>query len=157
MGEPLEVVGPGSFCWNQDCPSYGKVDAGNIIRHGKTRAGVQRYRCRQCKTTFTATRGTAFYGVHDPEKMLRAMALLCERMSLRGVQRVLGVKPDTLLDWLAKAVAHVEVIEELLQRRYQATRVQLDALWSFVGHKGEKGGGLKRRSAAASGAGGRST
>lgn len=157
MQTTLEVVGPGSFCWNRDCPSFGRVGHGNVIRHGKTRAGVQRYRCRTCGATFTATRGTPFYGVHDPERMVQALALLCERMSLRAVQRVLGVKPDTLLEWLAKAAAHVEVFEALLQQRYKVKRAQLDALWAFVGHKGEKGGGAKRRSAAASGAGGSST
>jgi len=59
---------------------------------------------------------------------------------------------DTVLDWLAKAAAHVQVIEALLQRQHRVTRAQLDALWTFVQHKGQKGGTLKRRSAAPSGA-----
>jgi hypothetical protein len=84
--------------------------------------------------------------------MLQALALICERSSQRGVQRVMGVKPDTLVEWMEKAAAHVSVIERLLQQRHQVTRVQLDGLWAYVGHKGEKGGTQKRRSAGPSGA-----
>ncbi|HEU0054929.1 MAG TPA: hypothetical protein VFQ39_17205 [Longimicrobium sp.] len=84
--------------------------------------------------------------------MLKALELLCERVSQRGVQRALGVKPDTLVQWMERAAAHVGLVEALLQRRHQITRVQLDALWAYVGHKGEKGGGRKRRSAGLSGA-----
>ncbi len=150
----LEVVPAGSFCWNEACPQFGKVGEGNIRRYGKSRQGVQRLQCKACKKVFAATRGTPFYGVHDPEKMLSALAMLCERPSLRGVQRALGVKPDTLSEWLGKAAAHVSVMERLLQERYKVTRAQLDGLWAYVGHKGEKGGARKRRSGAPSGAAG---
>ena len=33
----------GSFCWNRDCPGYGKVDHGNIVRYGRTDKGTQRF------------------------------------------------------------------------------------------------------------------
>lgn len=152
MPETTELVPAGSFCWNEGCPRFGEVGAGQIRRYGKSRQGVQRFQCTTCKKVFSATRGTPFYGVRDPEKMLRALAMLCERSSLRGVQRVLGVKPDTLTRWLENAAAHVELIERLLQKRHQVTRAQLDGLWVYVGHKGEKGGTLKKRIAAPSGA-----
>lgn len=156
MSQPLEVVPAGSFCWNQHCAEYGSVDAGNLRRYGKTPKGVQRYQCKQCRVVFPATMGTPFYGVRDPEKMLLVLSLLAERMSLRGIRRVTGTKPDTTLAYLERAAEHVELIEALLQRSHKVTRVQLDALWAFVGHKGERGGTLKRRSEAPSGAPGRS-
>jgi transposase-like protein len=152
MPEILELGEAGSFCWNEACPRYAEVGADNIRRYGKTPGGVQRFQSKACERAFAATRGTPFYGVRDPEKMLKALALLCERMSQRGVQRVLGVKPDTLAGWMEKAAAHVGLIEALLRKRHQVTRVQLDGLWAYVGHKGEKGGTRKRRSEAPSGA-----
>jgi transposase-like protein len=152
MAEMLELVPAGSFCWNKECTQYGQTGAGNIRRYGRTRKGVQRYQCKGCKQVFSATRGTPFYGVHDIEKVLRALAAYCERPSLRGVQRMEGVKPDTLAGWIQKAAAHVELIERLLQERYPVTRAQLDGLWAFVGHKGEKGATRKRKSGAPSGA-----
>ncbi len=157
MSQPLEVVPAGHFCWNEQCPDYGVVGAGNLRRYGKTPAGVQRLQCKQCRKVFAATFGTPFYGVHNPDKMLMVLKLLGDRMSLRAIQRATGVKPDTTLAYAERAAAHVQVIEALLQRSHWATRVQLDALWTFVGHKGEKGGAPKSRSGAVSGVPGPST
>jgi len=85
--------------------------------------------------------------------LLECLALLAERNSLAAIHRVKGVKEETVLDWLRVAAEHVEEIEALLLANYHLTRVQLDALWTYVGHKGEKGGILKRRAGAPSGAG----
>jgi transposase-like protein len=157
MSQPLEVVPAGSFCWNEQCPDYGVVAAGNLRRYGKTPAGVQRLQCKRCRKVFAATLGTPFYGIRNPDKMLLVLSLLAERVSLRGIYRLTHVKPDTTLAYQERAAAHVEVIEALLQRSHKVTRVQLDALWAFVGHKGEKGGTSKRRSVAPSGVPGQST
>jgi transposase-like protein len=157
MSQPLDVVPAGSFCWNEQCSDYGIVEAGNLRRYGKTPGGVQRLQCKRCQKVFAATLGTPFYGIRNPERMLLVLSLLADRMSLRGIQRVTGVKPDTTLAYLERAAAHVEVIEALLQRSHKVTRVQLDALWAFVGHKGEKGGAPKSRRVAPSGAPAQST
>lgn len=143
---------PGSFCWSESCPDSGKVNRGNIRRFGKTRKGVQRYQCKTCKATFTETRGTVFYGCHtSQETILECLALLVERNSLAAIHRVKGIKEETVMSWLCKAAHHVEQVEELLLANYSLSRAQLDALWTFVGHKGEKGGTRRRMSKAASG------
>jgi transposase-like protein len=142
----------GSFCWNPDCPDYGKVDHGNVICYGHTRKGVQRYRCKSCKRTFTETKGTLFYHRHTPrETIVECLALLAERNSLAAIRRVKSVKEDTVLEWLCEAGNHVEEVEAILLANYQFTRAQLDALWTYVGHKGEKGGARRRKNAAPSG------
>lgn len=55
------------------------------------------------------------------------------------------------MDWLREAANHVEEIESLLLSNYPLTRVQLDAMWTYVGHKGEKVVILKKMIAGASG------
>jgi len=148
------LVAPGSFCWNKACADYGKVQQGNIRRFGKTRTGVQRYECKTCHTTFTETKGTIFYGCHtSQDTILECLALLAERTSLAAIHRTKGIKEETVLNWLRKAATQVEQIEALLLANYRLTRAQLDALWTYVGHKGEKGGASKRTSVAASGVG----
>ena len=61
----------GDFCPNEACPDYGKLQGGqrqqNIIKFGKTEKGVQRYRCKTCKKTFTETTGTIFFRKRTPE------------------------------------------------------------------------------------------
>ena len=99
-----------------------------------------------------------FYGRHhSPETILECLAWLAERNSLAAIRRVKGIKEETILDWLREAAKHVEAIEVLLLANYHLTRAQLDALWTYVGHKGEKGGIQRKRSEAPSGEGPSST
>jgi len=83
---------------------------------------------------------------------LECLALLAERNSLAAIHRVKGIKEETVMDWLRIAAAHVERIEALLLANFQLTRAQLDAMWTYVGHKGEKGGARSRTSVAPFGA-----
>ena len=147
------LVHPSSFCWNASCNAYGQVNLGNIRKFGRTPAGVQRYQCRICGRTFVETIGTVFYGRRGPQDtILECLALLAERNSLAAIHRVKGVKEETVMAWLHLAAAHVERIEALLLANYKLSRAQLDAMWAYVGNKGEKGAMPKPRSAAPSGA-----
>lgn len=147
------LVHPSSFCWNASCPAYGQLDLGNIRKFGRTPAGVQRYQCRICQGTFVETIGTVFYGRRrSQETIIECLALLAERNSLAAIHRVKGVKEEIVMAWLHIAAAHVERIEALLLANYKLTRAQLDALWAYVGNKGEKGGMPRPTSAVRSGA-----
>ena len=77
--------------------------------------------------------------------------MLADRNSLAAIHRIKGVKEETVCAWLQRAAQHVEEIEALLLANYPVSRVQLDALWTYVGHKGEKGGTAKKRPEAVSG------
>ena len=147
------LVAPSSFCWNPACSEYGTVHAGNIRKFGRTPAGTQRYQCKLCRQTFVETIGTVFYGRHRSQHtILECLALLAERNSLAAIHRTKGVKEETVMAWLSMAAQHVERIEALLLANYQLTRAQLDALWAYVGNKGEKGAMRRLPSAAPSGA-----
>lgn len=136
-----QLLTSGAFCWNPACPDYAQIGKHNIIKFGLTRRGVQRYRCTTCKKAVTATKGTVFYGKHhSQETILECLALLAERNSLAAIHRVKGVKEETVLDWLHQAAQQVEPVEALLLARHRLKRVQLDALWTYVGHKNQKGG-----------------
>jgi hypothetical protein len=75
--------------------------------------------------------------------------MLAEGMSIRGVARVKGVKPDTVQAWLWRAGTHAEQLERVLLDQYELSASQIDALVSDVRHKGEKSPG---RGAASAGA-----
>ena len=152
MMEQATLVHPSALCWNPSCTAYGQVAHGNIRRFGRTQAGTQRYQCRTCGKTFVETIGTVFYGRHHAQDtILECLALLAERNSLAAIHRVKGIKEETVMDWLRIAADHVERSEALLLANFQLT-AQLDALWTYVGHKGEKGGTWKRTRVAPSGA-----
>ena len=74
----------------------------------------------------------------ESKEVLECLAMLAERNSLAAIHRIKGIKEETVMDWLRKAANHVEEIEALLLANHHLTRVQLDAMWTYVGHKGEK-------------------
>ena len=79
----------GTFCPNINRPSYGQVNAGNLINYGHNNAGTQRRKCKTCGKPFAVTRGTIFYRCRTPRKeILEALAMLAERMSISAVARV---------------------------------------------------------------------
>ena len=151
---PIEqLVSSSAFCWNEQCPDYGRVGGVNIIKFGFTRKGRQRYRCNICKKVVAETRGTVFHGKHHSEEtILECLAMLADRNSLAAIQRITGVKEETVTAWLTQVAPQMEQIEELLLKDHKVSRAQLDALWTYVGHKGEKKGFPKKRNAARSGA-----
>ncbi len=147
------LVLAGSFCWNRECPDYGQIDHGNIVKYGRTGKGTQRLKCTTCEKTFVENKGTIFYGRHhNPKEILECLAMLAERNSLASIHRTKGIKEETVMDWLREAANHIEEIEALLLSNYHLTRVQLDAMWTYVGHKGEKVDVLKSPIRVASGA-----
>ena|SRR2546426_5495561 len=146
------LVPAGSFCWNPDCSEYAQVGHYNLRKFGQTAKGVQRYQCKTCKKTYAETKGTVFHGCHHSQQtILDCLAMLADRNSLAAIHRIKGVKEETVCEWLQRAAKHVEEIEAVLLANYPVSRAQLDALWTYVGHKGEKGGTAKKTLAAVSG------
>jgi hypothetical protein len=68
-----------------------------------------------------------------------------DRNSLAAIHRMKGIKEETVGRWMQRAATQVEQVEEQLLGPKKLSRVQMDALWTYVGHKGEKGGSQKKR------------
>src|SRR5215210_241699 len=147
------LASAGTFCPKKECPHYAKVDEANIIKFGKSKQGVQRYRCKSCGTTFAATRGTLFYRKHTPVKdILETLALLAEGVRISSLSRAKGFKEDTILRWLREAARHSEAVEDVLLGDYRLSKAQVDGLWAYVGNKGQKGATKRGRTVESSGA-----
>jgi transposase-like protein len=144
-----ELAQVGDFCPNKKCPDYGKLQSKqakrNITKYGKTRKGKQRHKCNTCNETFTETKGTIFYRRRTPAKeIMDTLALVAEGDRISSLTRAKGHKEDTILDWLKAAGEHSEAVEAVLLADYRLERGQIDGLWAYVGHKGEKKA-MKRR------------
>lgn len=151
MSERLAEVG--EFCLNESCERYGDVKNAQIIRFGKTKKGTQRFRCQVCGKVFSETTGTVFHHKHTPRKeILETLALLAEGVRISSLAHAKGFKEDTILSWLRAAAQHAEQMEAILMADYQVSQAQIDGLWAYVGHKGEKGATRKATSVDSSGA-----
>jgi len=144
-----KLAKPGEFCPNEACLDYGKLQNDqqqNLNKFGKTRKGVQRFRCQTCGRTFTATTGTIFFRKRTPEhEILETLALLAEGSRISSLSRAKGFKEDTILAWLRQAAQHAAALEEVLMKDFKIKRGQLDALWAYVQNKGEKKATQKRK------------
>jgi len=153
-----ELAHPSSFCSNEKCADYGRVDAGNLRKFGFTRKGRQRWQCTTCTKVFAETKGTVFHRKkHDEQTIIECFAMLAERNSLAAIHRIKGIKEETVSAWLLEAAPQMKRIEKALMHDYKMSRAQLDALWTYVYHKGEKGGARKSPIVEHSGAGRRSS
>ena len=86
-------------------------------RHGKGRTGMQRWRCRHCGSTFSATTGTMLAGLHAPAKIGSAVSdmLSNEPSSCRRLASALQLSKMTIWAWrqkVSRAFAAVDLIAE---------------------------------------------
>ena len=139
----VQFAKPGDFCPNKECLDYGKLQESqsrqNIIKAGKTKAGIQRYECKTCQHTFVETTGTLFYRKRtSADTILETLDLIEEGNRLSSLTRVKGVKEDTILVWLREASKHVDAVDDVLLKDFQIKRGQLDGMWLFIQNKGQK-------------------
>ena len=79
------------------CPYCQKAEP--VARHGKNRRGSTRYRCKDCKRTFTLEPNPRLL---TPEKEQRILDALSERLSIEAVARLLKVSKATIYQVLKK-------------------------------------------------------
>jgi len=141
----MKTIDHAAPCPNTTCAAYGvipKHPADNVvIKYGHSHTGRQRYRCTLCGHTFTETVGTVFYRRRTrPDEIVSALSQIAEGSRLSSVARTTGHKIDTISAWVKAAGEQAEPLEQWLLRDYQIAQAQLDGLWCFVRHKGEKNG-----------------
>lgn len=115
-------------CPNSDCPFYGQTDQGNIALHSKKE---NRLRCRNCRKTFAATRGTIFYRRrYDAETITRVVTLLAYGCPVQAVCCAFSLDERTVTAWHGRAGLHCQRLHEHLieASKMNLVHVQADEL-----------------------------
>jgi insertion element IS1 protein InsB len=114
------------------CPTCGSDD---VMKNGTTRRGKQNHKCRDCGRQF----------VEDPQwqpkdENTSAMIdrLMLERIPLAGIARVLQLSESWLQQYVNQVYHTVPQSVTVLSKTTARLTVQMDELWSFVDHKGNK-------------------
>lgn len=107
---------------------------GEARKHGKwDRTSVQRYRCRDCRATFSEQRPKPLGNQYTPfDKAAKIIELLNEGMSVRAVSRVMDVTQGTILALLKTASGNARAKFDRHVRGVRPQFVQCDELWTFV-------------------------
>src|SRR5438552_7813162 len=93
--EPMEPSD--QFCPNPMCSARGQIGQGNIAIHDRKR---QRYRCKQCKQTFSARRGTMFEGLRKPSELIvMVVTLLAFGCPVQAIVQPFTLDERTVVFW----------------------------------------------------------
>ena len=105
-------------------------------RFGKHRNGLQRYRCSQCRKTFTEDHARPLDDMRVPlDRALLCLQLLLEGNSVRSTERITGVHRDTILSLLEVAGLRAEKLLSEKIRELRVRDVECDEIWEWVGMK----------------------
>ena len=120
------------------CPDCGCT---NIKKNGHTPTGKQNHQCNECDRQFVEN--PAQKRISDREKEL-IRRLMLERISLRGICRVMGVSLQWLLEFIVSVYAELpddlnfRPVEETDELFICTLESEVDEMWSFVGNKSNK-------------------
>src|SRR5258706_3372669 len=108
--EPMEPSE--QFCPNPACSARGQIGQGNITIHDRKR---QRYRCKICKQTFSARRGTMFEGLRKPMELIVIVGTLVSYgWSVQAIVHAFGLDERTVASWHDRAGAQCERVHHAL-------------------------------------------
>jgi transposase-like protein/IS1 family transposase len=116
-----------TFCPNRACPARGQRGQGNIGIHSRQE---QRYICKQCHKTFTATKGTVFYRLRTAaELVVIVVTLLAHGCPLQAIVAAFRLDEWTVADWWARASQQGQAVQEyLVEQPRDLGHVQADEI-----------------------------
>jgi len=114
-------------------------------RFGVNRNGTLRFRCPQCRKTYSESRKSLVGRMTVPtEKVLAILNLFIEGTSVRSTERLTGVHRDTILKVLVAAGEKCEKLMGRLIVNVPVKDVECDEIWGFIqkkeGHKSPEEG-----------------
>jgi transposase-like protein/IS1 family transposase len=124
--EPMDASK--QFCPNPACSARGQKGAGNIAIHSYE---PQRYRCRTCKKTFSARRGTMMEGLRtSADLVIIVVILLAYGCPLQAIVHAYGLDERTVADWQRRAGKHCQQVHQAIveQAKVKSTQVQADEI-----------------------------
>lgn len=116
------------------CPS---CNADTLTKWGKTAAGHQRLRCRECGRTVTDSPAPSPIAPMriGMERATMILSMLVEGMSIRAAERCTNTHRDTICRLLVLAGGKCEALLAELIQDVPVENVEADELWSFVAMK----------------------
>ncbi len=114
------------------CPTCG----GKTQRFGTHRNGLRRFRCPQCKKTYTEAHTLTLGEMYvSQERAIMALKLLVEGNSIRSTMRITGLDQNTIMKMLVLAGERCEKLMGRLIVNVTVTDVEADEIWGYVGKK----------------------
>lgn len=119
-----------TFCPNPDCHARGQVGKGNIKIHSQKE---KRYKCKECKKTFSETKGTPFYRLHKLEQVINlvtvVVTLIGNGCPLQAIVAAFRLDERTVSDWRDRAGKHFQALHQhFVEKPRDLGQVQADEI-----------------------------
>src|SRR5271157_1605138 len=116
------------FCPNMACSARGKISEGNISIHSRKEG---RYHCNCCGKTFSATHGTALYGIkHEADTFTKVVTLLAYGCPIQAAAIAFELDVRTVRNWMERSGEHCQSVHEAVigTAKLDLGQVQADEL-----------------------------
>lgn len=105
-------------------------------RFGKHRNGLRRFRCAQCKRTYTEPHRRTLGTMYVPQdRAVLALQLLLEGNSIRSTERISRLDRNTIMSLLLKAGERCKVLMDKKLRNLHLQHLQVDEIWTYAQKK----------------------
>jgi transposase-like protein/IS1 family transposase len=105
-------------------------------RFGKHRNGLRRFRCPNCRKTYTESHQRTLGTMYIPkEKAVLALRLLLEGNSIRSTERITELDRNTIMSMLVKAGDRCQTLMVSKIQNLPVQDVEADEIWGYVGKK----------------------
>jgi hypothetical protein len=107
------------------CSARGQRGSGQIAIHDRKR---ERYRCKVCKKTFSARRGTMYEGLRKPvELIVIVVTLHTSGCPVQAIVHAFGLDERTVADWRDRAGAHCHHVHQAIVEQGQLDLMHVQA------------------------------
>jgi len=111
----------------------------NCQRFGKHRNGLRRFRCPQCKRTYTENHRRTLDTMYISEdRAVLALQLLLEGNSIRSTERITGLDRNTIMTLLVRAGERCKRLMDEKMRNLHLKHLQIDEIWTYVQKKARR-------------------
>ena len=105
-------------------------------RYGKHRNGLLRFRCPDCKRTYTEAHQRTLGSMYVPaDRAELAVQLLVEGNSIRSTERITKLDRNTIMRVLVLAGERCQSLMDSKMRNLHPAHLQLDEIWTYCGKK----------------------
>ncbi|MEI8226563.1 MAG: IS1595 family transposase [Bacteroidota bacterium] len=105
-----------------------------LIKHG-ARQGIQRYKCKSCRKSFTSATGTSHFHLQKKDKFEDYKTLMEQGyIPLKDMAAKIGISIQTAFDWRHKILINLKETNNQFEGL-----TEIDDLWFLYSQKGRKG------------------
>src|SRR5262245_24736781 len=114
------------------CPS---CSSEHVKKCGLGRKGQQKWQCLDCRKKWSDQAGPLGRTTTELPTAITLLSALLEGASVRSVERMFGVKRDTIIRIMVAAGRQCQAFMATAAYGHEFTDLQLDEQWAFVGCK----------------------